>query len=260
MQIIGLERHRGVNERIEWLGTDNLDEVEEEKAKEYAEHLRQLPYPSKEEQVENLRKEVAQRGLVGIKTKEGTKPYLSYEGAVNAFREDSPDAGIDLELIEDDDTKAVFKATITYDGKILSSAYGKYADDRFYFEKAQTKAVQKALKNLGYNTLSEIADLSEQGYDMLPAGDTSTVASIPENIGEREQGIDLIELADQTRRRTRPASEKQVAIITKNVDAGTISKYFGKNPHLLTDGEASLCIKACFGEIDWDEVEQILSG
>ena len=82
---------------------------------------------------------------------------------------------------------------------------------------------------------------------------------IPSDIAEQEHDIDLIELVDQTKRRTKPASEKHIAIIKKNTDIDTIQKKFGKNPVLLTDGEANLAIKACFGEIDWDDVEKILS-
>ena len=257
LQIIGLERHRGINERAAMLGTENLDECTEDKGREYVEYLKQQPYPK---QVENLRREVAERGLIGIKTKEGMKPYLTAEGAINQFRKDYPDAGIDLELIEFDDQKAVFKAEISNDEKLLASGYGmETLSFRKYFEKAQTSAIQRALKAIGYNTAHELTELSEQGYNVLNIADTSSVAAIPSDIAEQEHGIDMIDLVDQTRRRTKIASEKQIAIIKKKVDAGKIHEYFGKNPVLLTDGEANLAIKACFSEIDWDDVEKILS-
>ena len=262
LQIMGLERHRGVNERAARLGTENLDECSEEKAKAYVEYLRQQPYPlaTRGDQVNQLRQEVAKRGLIGIKTKEGMKPYLTAEGAINQFRKDYPDAGIDLELIEFDDQKALFKAEISNNEKLLASGYGmEKAGFRKYFEKAQTSAIQRALKAIGYNTSHELTELSAQGYNVLNIAGTSSVAAIPSDIAEQEHDIDLIELVDQTKRRTKPASEKQIAIIKKNTDIDTIQKKFGKNPVLLTDGEANLAIKACFGEIDWDDVEKILS-
>lgn len=62
MKIIGLERHRGVNERIEFLDTEDLDECSEDKAREYVKWLYDKPYPEKTK--ENLRKEVASIALI----------------------------------------------------------------------------------------------------------------------------------------------------------------------------------------------------
>lgn len=213
---------------------------------------------TKDETIASLRAEVSQRGLIGIKTSQGVKPYLTAEGAINAFREDYPEASIDLELIEFDAQKAIFKATISNDDKLLASGYGlETAGFTKYFEKAQTSAIIRALKALGYNTQREINELA-LAYNISQDTDIETQA-IPARVVEQEQEVDLIELADQTQRRMgKGASEKQLSIITGNVDAGLIKEHFGKNPYLLTDGEANLAIKVIYGEIGWDDVKSVL--
>ena len=83
------------------------------------------------------------------------KDYLEVKWRLVWFREDHPDFGIFTELIELDEKHAVFKAAITnVDGRLLSSGTGSESVKDFgdFIEKAETKAVGRALAMFGYGT------------------------------------------------------------------------------------------------------------
>lgn len=83
------------------------------------------------------------------------KAYLQVMWRLVWFREDHPDWNIDTTMIEHTDNSAVFMAKI-YDnnGVQLASGYGSESvkDFRDYIEKAETKAIGRALAMLGYGT------------------------------------------------------------------------------------------------------------
>lgn len=119
-----------------------------------------------------------------IKTKAGTEiplsrvngnDYLEVVWRVAWFREEFPAGQIETEAIEISADIAIFRATvraIDADGAIVGSATGHGSetpgDFRDYVEKAETKAVGRALQNLGYGV--EFAHL--QAGDISPTGQT----------------------------------------------------------------------------------------
>lgn len=83
------------------------------------------------------------------------KDYLEVKWRLVWFREDHPDYGIHTELLEMDDKHAVFKASITNaEGRHVSSGTGSESVKDFgdFIEKAETKAVGRALAMFGYGT------------------------------------------------------------------------------------------------------------
>ncbi len=85
------------------------------------------------------------------------KDYLQVMWRLVWFREDKPLWCISTELVSHDTEKmvAVFRAVISdEDGAIKSTGYGSESvrDFRDYLEKAETKAIGRALAMLGYGT------------------------------------------------------------------------------------------------------------
>lgn len=72
--------------------------------------------------------------------------------------------GLQTELLEHGDDWAVFKATITnQEGKVISTGHGSESKRDFgdYLEKAETKAVGRALAMLGFGTQFAADELDE---------------------------------------------------------------------------------------------------
>lgn len=103
--------------------------------------------------------------------------YLEVKWRVYWFREDFPDGTIDTELVSHGDQAAVFKAVVRKPDKIdehgtlirrggTATGHGSetYNDFRDYLEKAETKAIGRALAMLGYGTqfAHEIDDGSDK--------------------------------------------------------------------------------------------------
>lgn len=83
------------------------------------------------------------------------KEYLQVMWRLVWFREDHPDWSIDSSAIEADAEHAVFKAVICDENGIQkSSGHGSESKRDFgdFLEKAETKAVGRALAMLGYGT------------------------------------------------------------------------------------------------------------
>lgn len=83
------------------------------------------------------------------------KEYLQVMWRLVWFREDHPDWNIDTRMEEHVDDSAVFSCKISNaEGKQVSSGYGSESKRDFgdYLEKAETKAVGRALAMLGYGT------------------------------------------------------------------------------------------------------------
>lgn len=102
--------------------------------------------------------------------------YLEVKWRVFWFRDDHPDGLIETELVEHGDNFAIFKATVTKPyqldehGTIIrrggtATGHGSetYGDFRDYLEKAETKAIGRALAMLGYGT--QFANEIEDGSD-----------------------------------------------------------------------------------------------
>ena len=83
------------------------------------------------------------------------KDYLQVMWRLVWFREDKPLWGINTEVVKLDDKQAVFKAYINDEsGNLKSAGTGSetISDFKDYIEKAETKAVGRALAMLGYGT------------------------------------------------------------------------------------------------------------
>ena len=92
------------------------------------------------------------------------KDYLQVAWRLVWFREDHPDYGINAEALSLTEDHAIFKATITdANGIQLSSGHGSESKKDFgdYIEKAETKAIGRALAMLGYGTQFAADELDE---------------------------------------------------------------------------------------------------
>jgi hypothetical protein len=92
------------------------------------------------------------------------KDYLEVKWRLVWFREDHPDWCIDTECKEQDQDHAIFKAIICDESGIQKSAgHGSESKKDFadFLEKAETKAVGRALAMLGYGTQFAADELDE---------------------------------------------------------------------------------------------------
>lgn len=92
------------------------------------------------------------------------KDYLQVAWRLVWFREDHPDYGINTEALSLTEDHAIFKSTITNENGIqLSSGHGSESKKDFgdFIEKAETKAIGRALAMLGYGTQFAADELDE---------------------------------------------------------------------------------------------------
>jgi hypothetical protein len=87
-------------------------------------------------------------------TKVGNADYLPIKWRLVWLRDRHPDAQIDTQIIQETGDAAVFKATVSIPGGGSATGYGSetYKDFRDYIEKAESKAVGRALAALGFGT------------------------------------------------------------------------------------------------------------
>jgi hypothetical protein len=87
-------------------------------------------------------------------TKVGSSDYLEVKWRLVWLREVHPDASVETELVSHTDQMAIFKARVTIPGGGSATGYGSegYDDFREYIEKAETKAIGRALAALGFGT------------------------------------------------------------------------------------------------------------
>jgi hypothetical protein len=87
-------------------------------------------------------------------TRVGGADYLEVKWRVYWLRTQHPDAVISTELISHENSVAVFKAHVSIPGGGSSTGWGSegYDDFRDYLEKAETKALGRALAALGFGT------------------------------------------------------------------------------------------------------------
>ena len=107
------------------------------------------------------------------------KDYLQVAWRLVWFREDHPDWSIDPTIIEMDAEHAVFKAVISDEtGAQKCAGHGSESKRDFgdFIEKAETKAVGRALAMLGYGTQFTAAEFDEgerivdSPVDRMPRG------------------------------------------------------------------------------------------
>lgn len=80
--------------------------------------------------------------------------YLEVKWRLLWLRTDHPEASIETELMSHDGQMALFRATVSIPGGGSSTGWGseQFSDFRDYIEKAETKALGRALSALGYGT------------------------------------------------------------------------------------------------------------
>lgn len=87
-------------------------------------------------------------------TKVSGSDYLEVKWRLLWLRQTNPDAVIETELISHADQVAVFRARVSIPGAGSATGWGTeaYGDFRDYVEKAETKALGRALAALGFGT------------------------------------------------------------------------------------------------------------
>jgi hypothetical protein len=87
-------------------------------------------------------------------SKVGGADYLEVKWRLVWLRDVHPDASIETELISHHDQVAVFRARVSIPGGGSATGWGSevYTDFRDYLEKAETKALGRALAALGFGT------------------------------------------------------------------------------------------------------------
>lgn len=87
-------------------------------------------------------------------TRVGGSDYLEVKWRLVWMRDRHPDASIETQLVSHADNTAVFKASIVIPGGGSATGYGSESsgDFRDYLEKAETKAIGRALAALGFGT------------------------------------------------------------------------------------------------------------
>ena len=116
------------------------------------------------------------------------KDYLEVKWRVVWFREDHPDWCINTDCIAQDQDHAIFKAIICDENGIQKSAgHGSESKKDFadFLEKAETKAIGRALAMLGYGT-QFVADELDEGERIVD----SPVNRKPEQPKEQPKPIE----------------------------------------------------------------------
>ena len=87
-------------------------------------------------------------------TKVGSSDYLEVKWRLVWLREVHPDAQIETELVSHDGSLALFRAKVTVPEGGSATGWGSEGVDDFrdYIEKAETKAIGRALAALGFGT------------------------------------------------------------------------------------------------------------
>jgi uncharacterized protein YbdZ (MbtH family) len=171
-------------------------------------------------------------------TKVGGSDYLEVKWRLVWLREIHPDAAVETELVSHQDQFAVFRAKVTIPGGGSATGWGSEGQNDFrdYIEKAETKAIGRALAALGFGTQfcpdfdfganqgkvvdSPIDFASTRGRRMVEAGDDADrrIASVnqaatPRQLKfiqaiAREHGLSEEQLQDEVQRAYgRPVSE-----------------------------------------------------
>lgn len=161
------------------------------------------------------------------------RDYLQVAWRLVWFREDHPDWSIDANILEADAEHAVFKATICDENGVQKcSGHGSESKRDFgdFLEKAETKAVGRALAMLGYGT-QFAADELDEGERIVD----SPINRTPNSTKEQPK------MASEAQRATILDMLKAKASEAKLADA--IRKY---GPHLekMTAEDAGITLQA----------------
>lgn len=162
-----------------------------------------------------------------FKTKNGLElPFLNLQGKdylqvvhrVVWFRDEKPSWTIETDVVSIDLKYAVISAVIKDEnGRVLQKAHGTQSADKFpaYVEKAESKAIGRALGFLGYGT-AHAQELEDEVTENL-----STLADSPVSRITKEEAMAAVQTAfpgattSSSTKRVPPASEKQLNFLKK---------------------------------------------
>lgn len=178
------------------------------------------------------------------------KDYLQVAWRLVWFREDHPDFGINADALTITEDHAVFKAVITdANGTQLSSGHGSESKKDFgdFIEKAETKAVGRALAMLGYGTqfaadeLDEGERIVDSPIDRAPRGSTEAA----QDVGKRKLEELTKQVAEAAQKPTKAvrgtATEEQKQYIRDHADDKTYldaMQAFGPDLETMSMGQA----------------------
>lgn len=170
------------------------------------------------------------------------KDYLQVMWRLVWFREDHPGWGIETMMVEHGENHAVFTCKIVDDcGRQVSSGYGSESSRDFgdYLEKAETKAVGRALAMLGYGT-QFAPELDEEDRIV-----DSPVVRKRSATSQEEPPAELLPPVSIPSRRGTPAAP---AILCEQCGKA-IQPYAGKNNKLITPDAHAAVSKTRFGKV-----------
>ncbi len=139
----------------------------------------------------------------------GGADYLEVKWRVLWLRTLHPDALIETELISHENSVAVFKAHVAIPGGGSSTGWGSegYDDFRDYLEKAETKALGRALAALGFGT--------QFTPDFDFAEGQEKVVDAPVRLARQRQLVDLSEERRGHAAERQSMTERQMDFIQK---------------------------------------------
>lgn len=120
--------------------------------------------------------------------------YLEVKWRLLWLRKEHPDALIETELIEHDPQLAMFKATVTLPTGGTATGYGSETAGDFpdFVEKAETRAVGRALAALGFGT--QFCTAHERGEthaaDSAPLGQIRYLENVAEKAGLSDEALE----------------------------------------------------------------------
>jgi hypothetical protein len=173
--------------------------------------------------------------------------YLEVKWRLMWFRDVNPKGEINTEMIEVNDTRAVFQARIYVDGHCIGCGHGSETPGDFndYIEKAETKAIGRALAVAGYGTqfCTELDMETEDGSEKVV--DTP----VQKNMYERPTQVARRDVSPQYAS-GKLVSDAQIRFMSGlaekahvDVDEFTSRNYPGKTKKMLTSQEASVIIQ-----------------
>jgi hypothetical protein len=141
-------------------------------------------------------------------TRVGGSDYLPIKWCLVWLRDEHPEATIETELVEHVDNVAIFRAEVRIPLGGAATGWGSESagDFRDYLEKAETKAIGRALAALGFGTqfcpdhvvaaesAGVVTDLgarrSQKGDDPAPPGQIQYLRALAHKLGISDDGLE----------------------------------------------------------------------
>ena len=144
----------------------------------------------------------------------GGSDYLDVKWRLLWLRKEHPDAEIVTELVQHDPQMAIFKATVTVPTGGKATGYGSETASDFpdFIEKAETKAIGRALNALGYG--AQFGDAARPDEPpSAPARDRQGQPATP-----MPRPVPLPQCGERQERRPEPMPERPAPILASPAD------------------------------------------